>query len=287
MAWFDELNLPGSTIDGYFGYVTADGPDEDDNPDVMLADGTVTFTATTPAARVNGSWLGIQSVTARIFEGRLVVSEENPLPIRLLATDASIGVADWAWKASFDVKGFRLSELTFKAPRDTTVNLTADLMPIKTMPYQIIEGASIVDAEVSGDGTMRFALSDDSYTKWIDVPNGPRGLPGEQGVRGLKGEPGPAPALAIGAVSTGSTADAWMTGSELARELNLTLPRGAKGDKGDKGVPGEFAGKGDSAYEVAVANGYTGTETEWLASLKGDPYDAPGLLSEYLAARGA
>lgn len=29
--------------------------------------------------------------------------------------------------------------------------------------------------------------------------------------------------------------------------------------------------EGDSAYEVAVANGYTGTEAEWLASLKGDP----------------
>lgn len=26
---------------------------------------------------------------------------------------------------------------------------------------------------------------------------------------------------------------------------------------------------GLSAYEVAVKNGYTGTETEWLASLKG------------------
>ena len=73
MAWFDDLNLPGSTIDGYFGFVTADGPDEDDNPDVMLADGTVTFTATTSAARVNGTWLGIKPVTAKIFEGRLVV----------------------------------------------------------------------------------------------------------------------------------------------------------------------------------------------------------------------
>lgn len=30
---------------------------------------------------------------------------------------------------------------------------------------------------------------------------------------------------------------------------------------------------GKSAYEVAVDNGYTGTEEEWLASLKGDPGD--------------
>ncbi len=33
---------------------------------------------------------------------------------------------------------------------------------------------------------------------------------------------------------------------------------------------GAFTGEsGDSAYDIAVANGYTGTEAEWLASLKG------------------
>lgn len=42
---------------------------------------------------------------------------------------------------------------------------------------------------------------------------------------------------------------------------------GAGALKGEKGDPGK------SAYEIAVANGYTGTETEWLASLKGStPY---------------
>src|SRR5699024_5115696 len=108
MAWFDDLNLPGATVDGHFGYVIADGPDGDDNPDVLLASGTVTFTATTPAARVDGAWLGIQPVTAEIFEGRLVLSQDSGLPVRLLATDANIGVADWAWRATFDIKGFTL-----------------------------------------------------------------------------------------------------------------------------------------------------------------------------------
>lgn len=31
--------------------------------------------------------------------------------------------------------------------------------------------------------------------------------------------------------------------------------------------------QGLSAYEVAVKNGYTGTEQEWLTSLKGDKGD--------------
>ena len=238
MAWFDELNLPGATIDGYFGFIQADGPDDDDYPDVALANGTVTFTATTEAARIDGAWLGIEPVTAQIFEGKIVISEADPRPVRLLATDAPIGVADWAWKASFNVPGFQLNPLTFRAPRDTTVNLTADLIPIKSQPYQIIEGASIVDAEVDGVGKMRFEMSDGTYTQWVDVPNGEQGIQGEQGPKGDKGADGVSASLSMGAVSQGSAADAWMTGTETDKVLNLTLPRGAKGERGDVGPRG-------------------------------------------------
>lgn len=42
-----------------------------------------------------------------------------------------------------------------------------------------------------------------------------------------------------------------------------------KGEKGDKGDDGK------SAYEVALANGYTGTQAQWIASLKG-ANGAPG-----------
>ena len=38
---------------------------------------------------------------------------------------------------------------------------------------------------------------------------------------------------------------------------------------------GEDLPRGKSAYEVAVENGFSGTETEWLASLKGAT-GAPG-----------
>lgn len=36
-------------------------------------------------------------------------------------------------------------------------------------------------------------------------------------------------------------------------------------------VPGQQGPRGNSAYEVAVANGFSGTEAEWLASLHGAP----------------
>lgn len=43
-----------------------------------------------------------------------------------------------------------------------------------------------------------------------------------------------------------------------------------KGEKGDPGNPGE---DGKSAYEAACEAGFTGTEEEWLASLKGEKGD--------------
>lgn len=48
-----------------------------------------------------------------------------------------------------------------------------------------------------------------------------------------------------------------------------TGPKGETGSKGDKGETGDTGAKGKSAYEVAVDNGYVGTEEQWLASLIG------------------
>ena len=42
------------------------------------------------------------------------------------------------------------------------------------------------------------------------------------------------------------------------------------GDKGDTGATGAAGSDGKSAYELAVENGYQGTLTEWLASLVGE-----------------
>ena len=44
---------------------------------------------------------------------------------------------------------------------------------------------------------------------------------------------------------------------------------GPKGDPGDPGTAGKDGNPGMSAYEIAVKNGYTGTESEWLKSLIG------------------
>lgn len=46
--------------------------------------------------------------------------------------------------------------------------------------------------------------------------------------------------------------------------------RGVQGEQGIQGIQGR---QGNSAYEVALANGYIGTESQWLASLKGEKGD--------------
>lgn len=53
-----------------------------------------------------------------------------------------------------------------------------------------------------------------------------------------------------------------------------TGEKGDKGDTGDQGPQGDKGDTGASAYDIAVENGFEGTEEEWLASLKGDTGDS-------------
>ena len=68
-----------------------------------------------------------------------------------------------------------------------------------------------------------------------------------------------------------------MTETETGATISVTdatdtttaeLHNGEKGDTGSRGAAGK------SAYEVALQNGFTGTEADWLTSLKGQKGDA-------------
>ena len=67
---------------------------------------------------------------------------------------------------------------------------------------------------------------------------GPQGLQGEQGAQGAQG------------------------------------PQGLQGEQGLPGDKGATGADGLSAYEVAVLNGFVGTEADWLLSLKGPKGDS-------------
>lgn len=48
------------------------------------------------------------------------------------------------------------------------------------------------------------------------------------------------------------------------------LINGGSGNQGPQGEQGEQGEQGKSAYEIAVENGFSGTQSEWLEALKGD-----------------
>jgi len=96
-------------------------------------------------------------------------------------------------------------------------------------------------------------------------PAGPQGEMGPQGPRGPQGEPGP----------TGPQGEAGPVGP-----IGPQGPQGDPGIQGEAGTDGQDGAPGKSAYEIAVDNGFEGTEQEWLASLVG-PQGPAGGTSNY------
>jgi hypothetical protein len=113
----------------------------------------------------------------------------------------------------------------------------------------VYEGASLY-------GYVGHMLGDpgtpDRAWKWL----GPLGIRGEVGPTGPKGE-------------DGATGEQGPQG-----EVGPTGPIGPTGPKGPAGGPtgpkGDQGERGESAYQIAVRHGYSGTEDEWLESLKGE-----------------
>jgi len=109
----------------------------------------------------------------------------------------------------------------------------------------IEEGDALPKCTADNEGAMVYSVdSAAAYTcigkKWVsmkgkDGKDGADGKDGKDGKNGTNGEDG---------------------------------AKGAPGVKGDSGATGN---NGLSAYEIAKADGYTGTEEEWITSLKGDP----------------
>lgn len=107
-------------------------------------------------------------------------------------------------------------------------------------------------------------------------------LQGEPGVAGKDGANGQsAYQLAVASGFSGTETE-WL--ASLKGDAGVAGPQGLQGEKGDTGLQGVTgkdglagaqgpAGKdgvdGKSAYDLAVDNGFTGTEEEWLVSLKG------------------
>lgn len=89
-------------------------------------------------------------------------------------------------------------------------------------------------------------------------PQGPQGPKGDTGEKGDKGDTG-----ATGA--TGATGPQGEQGPQ-----GETGPQGPQGEKGETGAQGAAGTTGKSAYQSWLDQGNTGTEAQFIASLKGE-----------------
>lgn len=264
MAWFDDLNLPGATITGHFGFVRADGPDEDDRPDLTLASGAVTLTPTASSVRAGGAWVGISPVTARIFEGELVTGEEDPRPVRILSTDADTGVEGWGWTARFDIAGASIKPVTFRAPTEG-VHLTGDsLIPITGQPVEVLEGAA---GESAYEIMVRRGDWEGTEDEWIDFYfNRETGTEGSTSWSDITGKPTTYPPTAhdhtIAEVTGLGTA---LDGKQPIGDYATEAYVGAAIDA----IPGpDLSGLVSSGTVTSI---WTGTEAQYAAVSPKDP----------------
>lgn len=108
-----------------------------------------------------------------------------------------------------------------------------------------LDGANGIDGQDGANGLSAYELAQSlgftgTLAEWLDSirgEDGQDGLPGATGAQGLQGVPG--------------------------------IP-GTNGTNGQDGINGADGADGLSAYQVAVANGFVGTEAQWLLSLRGE-----------------
>lgn len=137
------------------------------------------------------------------------------------------------------------------------------------------DGATFTPS-VSSDGTLSW-----SNDKGLANPASVN-IKGEAGAAGAKGDKGDPftyddfTAAQLAALK-GEKGDKGETGEQGVKgdkgEQGEQGQQGIQGVKGDTGATGANGQDGKSAYQIALDNGFVGTQAEWLASLKGDKGD--------------
>ncbi len=145
------------------------------------------------------------------------------------------------------------------------------------------DGASAYEVAVASG----FVGTEAQWLASLVGPQGPQGPQGIQGVQGVQGETGPQGPQGIQGETgpqgpQGIQGDTGPQGPQgIQGEVGPQGPQGLKGDTGDtgpQGVQGDVGPTGPagvdgddglSAYQIAIAGGFVGTEAQWLASLVG------------------
>jgi hypothetical protein len=155
--------------------------------------------------------------------------------------------------------------LDIEIEKDGVVTKT-DTNLVEIIP-EVTDNSIVVDPPIIWDGSIdRVELTEangliKTYTVWgtpnetvnlgtFDVTDGQKGDKGDQGDQGDQG---------------------------------ISGEKGDRGDQGDQGIQGVQGVKGNdglSAYQIAVNDGFVGSESQWRESLKAD-LDAPTIKSRY------
>lgn len=137
---------------------------------------------------------------------------------------------------------------------------SCNVPPTPDLYQQLLQ--KINEAEKGADGKSAFEIAVENgfvgtETEWLESlkgADGRDGIDGKDGAMGPQGEQGPPGA-------DGQPGRDGMNGSDGRDGID-----GQPGKDGRDGVDGT---NGKSAFEIAVENGFIGTETDWLESLKG------------------
>jgi hypothetical protein len=125
----------------------------------------------------------------------------------------------------------------------------------------------IVEVDVKGACSNFIEISNQPFTyvpyAFYAANSGTPGTPGPAGLTGATGTQGPQGPQGSQGLQ-GVTGTTGTTGPQ--GPIGLTGTAGPQGISGATGIPGI---NGLSAYQVAVANGFKGTQTQWLTSLIG------------------
>ena len=139
------------------------------------------------------------------------------------------------------------ASLTKTSETGYAINLSIPAGPAGKSGVDGKPGKDGSDGKPGADGKSAYELAvtqgfKGDLTSWLESLRGPQGKQGEQGPAGKDGERGP---------------------------QGLPGADGKQGPAGQPGQPGKDGKDGQSAYQIAVNNGFSGSETDWLASLKG------------------
>lgn len=131
---------------------------------------------------------------------------------------------------------------------------------------------SIDKAHVHKNKDILDTINKDCIDKWNTVREVIEGKPGKDGKDGINGTNGmSAYEIAINNGYVG-TKEEWLNSLKGPKgDQGIQGVKGNKGDKGDAGtdgINGANGVNGKSAYQVAIDNGFIGSENEWLNSLK-------------------